>query len=134
MKSKKVKSVCYLTYTFIGDRVKKIILLFVLLMVCGCSKKLTCTYEQEYEDISINNKIVFNFEDNTYKQEDIMVFKDNESASNYFKDIDAYVEEYNLVLEQNKIISELNGQIKLEGTKDEIKEQYEGYDYTCKNS
>ena len=111
---------------------KKIILLVVLLLVCGCSKKLTCTYEQEYEDISINNKIVFNFNDNTYKQEDVMVFKDSESASGYFKDIDAYVEEYSLVLEQNKIISHLDGQIKLDGTKEEIKQQYEDYDYVCK--
>lgn len=126
------KSVCQITYTFIGDRVKKIILLMVLLLACGCSKKLTCTYKQDYEDISINNKIVFNFKDNTYNQQDIMVFKNNESALNYFKDIDAYVEEYNLILEQNKIISELDGQIKLNGTKKEIKEQYEGYDYTCK--
>jgi len=111
---------------------KKIVLLVILLLVCGCSKKLTCTYEQEYEDISINNKIVFNFKDNTYKQEDIMVFKDSESASSYFKDIDAYVEEYNLVLEQNRIISHLDGEIKLDGTKEEIKQQYETYDYTCK--
>ena len=111
---------------------KKIILLVVLLLICGCSKKLTCTYEQEYEDISINNKIVFNFKDNTFKQEDVMVFKDSASASSYFKDIDAYIEEYNLVLEQNKIISHLDGQIKLEGTKEEIKQQYETYDYTCK--
>ena len=34
---------------------KKIILLVILLLVCGCSKKLTCTYEEDYEDISINN-------------------------------------------------------------------------------
>lgn len=111
---------------------KKIILLLVLLLACGCSKKLTCTYEQKYEDISINNKIVFNFKDNTYKQEDVMVFKDNESASDYFNDIDALVEEYNLVLEQNKIISELDGKINLKGTKEEIKEQYEDYNYVCK--
>lgn len=101
-------------------------------MLCGCSKKLTCTYKEEYEDININNKIVFNFKDNTYKQEDIMVFKDNESATSYFNDIDAYIEEYNLILEQNKIISQLDGEIKLEATKEEIKQQYESYDYKCK--
>ena len=101
-------------------------------MLCGCSKKLTCTYEEQYEDISINNEIVFNFKDNTYKQEDIMEFKDNVSAASYFNDIDAYVEEYNLILEQNKIISQLDGEIKLEATKEEIKQQYESYDYKCK--
>ena len=111
---------------------KKIIILMILLLACGCSKRLTCTYKEEYEDININNKIVFNFKDNTYKQEDIMVFKDTESASSYFKDIDAYVEEYNLILKQNKIISELDGEIKLDATKDELKEQYESYDYKCK--
>ncbi|MBR6690458.1 MAG: hypothetical protein IKL65_03915 [Bacilli bacterium] len=111
---------------------KKIILLVVLLLVCGCSKKLTCTYEEEYEDISINNKIVFNFKENTYEQEDVMVFKDIDSAKDYYKDIEAYVDEYNLILEQNKIISELSGEIKLDATEEEIKEQYESYDYKCK--
>ena len=111
---------------------KKIILIVVFFLVCGCSKKLTCTYEVEYEDIEINNKIDFNLKNKTYIEKDIMVFKDNKSASEYFKDIDAYVEEYNLVLEKNKIISELDGEIELKGTKQEIKEQYEGYDYKCK--
>jgi len=111
---------------------KKIILLVVLLLICGCSKNLTCTYEQEYEDISINNKIVFNFKDNTYKQEDIMVFKDEDSALEYYNDVEEFIDEYNLVLQKNKIISELSGDIKLDATEEEIKEQYESYDYKCK--
>jgi len=111
---------------------KKIILLVLILFVCGCSKKLTCTYEQEYEDININNKIIFNFKDNTYKQEDIMTFSDEMSATDYFKDVEDYVEEYNLVLEQNKIISNIGGEIKLDATLDELKKQYESYDYKCK--
>lgn len=102
------------------------------MLVCGCSNKLTCTYEEDYEDVNIDNKIVFNFEDNTYEQKDVMTFTDNESASDYFKDVEDYVEEYNLILEKNKIISELSGEIKLDGTEDEIKEQYESYDYKCK--
>lgn len=111
---------------------KKITLLVLLLLVCGCSKKLTCTYEEKYEDISINNKIVFNFKDNTYTQKDVMTFEDNKSASDYFKDVEEYVEEYNLILEKNKIISELDGEIKLDASKEEIKGQYESYDYKCK--
>lgn len=111
---------------------KKITLLVLLLLVCGCSKKLTCTYEQGYEDISINNKITFNFKDNTYKQKDVMTFEDNESAKEYFNDVEEFVEEYNLVLEDNKIISELDGEIKLNKSKEEVKKQYEGYDYKCK--
>ena len=111
---------------------KNIILLILVLLVCGCSKKLTCTYEIDYEDVKISNKTVFNFKDNTYEQKDVMLFLDNESASNYYKDIEEYKDEYNLVLEKNKIISELNGEIKLDATKEEIKEQYESYDYKCK--
>lgn len=111
---------------------KKVILLILVLFVCGCSKKLTCTYETDYEDVDISNKIVFNFKDNTYKQKDVMVFLDKESAANYYKDIEEYKEEYNLVLEKNRIISELSGKIKLDSTKKEIKEQYESYDYKCK--
>lgn len=107
-------------------------MLVVLLLVCGCSKKLTCTYELEYEDVEINNKITFNFKDNTYEQKDVMIFTDNDSAADYFKDVEDYIEEYNLVLEKNKIISELNGEIKLDATRDELKKQYESYDYKCK--
>ena len=110
----------------------KKILLIVFLLLCGCSNKLSCTYEEDYEDIQIRNKIVFNFKDNTYEQKDTMVFEDNESASNYFQDIEDYVDEYNLILEKNKIISELSGEIKLDATQKEIKEQYESYDYKCK--
>ena len=111
---------------------KKIVLLLFLILVCGCSKKLTCTYDVKYEDVSINNKIVFNFKENTFEQKDIMTFSDNESASNYFKDVEDYIEEYNLVLSKNKIISEIEGEIKLDATKDQLKKQYESYDYKCK--
>ena len=111
---------------------KKIILLILILLVCGCSKKLTCTYETVYEDVKISNKIMFNFKDNTYEQKDIMTFTDNDSALDYFKDVEEFVDEYNLVLEKNKIISKLDGEIKLDATKEEIKKQYESYDYKCK--
>lgn len=111
---------------------KKIILLVLLLFVCGCSKKITCTYKFEYEDVKINNKIIFNLKDNTYKQKDIMIFIDEESAVNYFNDIEDYIEQYNLVLEKNKIISELSGEIPSKETKKEIKERYESNDYKCK--
>ena len=111
---------------------KKIILIFILLLVSGCSKKLTCTYEQKYEDISINNKIVFNFKDNMYDQKDVMVFKDNTSAKKYFNDVEDFVDEYNLTLEDNKIISNIGGEIKLDKSKEEVKKQYESYDYKCK--
>lgn len=111
---------------------KKVILLILVLLVCGCSKKLTCTYETNYDDVKISNKTVFNFKNNTYEQKDVMEFLDDESASSYYKDIEEYKDEYNLVLEKNKIISELSGEIKLDATKEEIQEQYESYDYKCK--
>ena len=111
---------------------KKIIMIFLVLCLCGCGKKLTCTYEENYEDIKINNKVVFNFEDNTYKQIDKMVFQNNESALEYFNDISDYIEEYNLILDENIIVSELNNSINNDKTKKEIKQQYESYDYKCK--
>lgn len=111
---------------------KKIIMIFLVLCLCGCGKKLTCTYEENYEDIKINNKVVFNFEDNTYKQIDKMVFQNNESALEYFNDISDYIEEYNLILDENIIVSELNDSFNKNKTKKEIKEQYESYDYKCK--
>ena len=103
-----------------------------MFLVCGCSKKLTCTYELEYEDVEIKNKIIFNFKENTYEQKDVMVFEDEEEAKEYFEDVKEYQQEYNLVLEKNKIISELNGEIKLDATREELKEQYESYEYKCK--
>ena len=109
---------------------KKIILLVLALICSGCGKKMTCTYKESYDDIKIDNKVVFNFKDNTYNEIDTMVFKSNEEANDYFNDISAYKEEYNLVLEDNKIISNIIGEIK-ENKKD-IKEKYESYDFKCR--
>lgn len=110
---------------------KKLMLLSII-FICGCSNKLTCTYKTEYDDIKIKNKIVFDFDNNSYEQVDKMIFKDIIGASNYYNEIESYKEEYNLVLDDNKIISRLTGDITLNGEKDEIKEKYEGYYYKCK--
>lgn len=101
-------------------------------MCVGCSKKLTCTYKENFDDIKIINKIVFNFKDNTYNKIDTMVFKNNDDALEYFNDIYEYQEEYNLILDKNKIVSNTTGDIKLDGTKNNIKNQYKNYDYKCK--
>ncbi len=111
---------------------KKIIIFLVLFFICGCSNKLTCTYEEDYEDLKIENKIIFNFKNNKYKQIDKMIFKEEDEAREYFKDMEEYIDEYNLILKENEIISELEDEIKLDGSKDEIKKQYENYDYKCK--
>ena len=110
----------------------KKILFFMLIFLCGCSNKLTCTYKETYDDVKINNKIIFNFKTNKYKQIDTMTFNNSESALEYFQDIDEYKEEYNLELKGRKITSILEDDIKLNGTKKDIKEQYENYDYVCK--
>ena len=110
----------------------KKIFLVLLLFLCGCSKKLTCVYETEYEDIEIKNKIVFDFEKDILKQVDKMIFKDSISAYNYYGEIKEYQEEYNLMLEENIIVSEITDNIKLDGDKNSIKKQYESYDYKCR--
>ena len=76
-------------------------LLLSFIFLCGCSNKLTCTYETNYEDIEIVNKIIFDFKEEKYEQIDKMIFEDSISASNYFKEVEDYKEEYNLVLEDN---------------------------------
>jgi len=112
---------------------KKILLILVVfLCVCGCGNKLTCTYEEKYEDVKIKNKITFNFKNNTYKQIDKMIFTKEEDAKEYFKDVEEYIEEYNLKLNDKTIVSEIQDEIKLDANKKEIKEQYESYDYKCK--
>ena len=108
---------------------KKVITILLIMLCIGCGKKLTCTYKQNYEDVEINNKIVFNFDSNTYTQTDTMVFKESSEASKYFKDIYEYIDEYNLILKDNKIVSELSGII--DKTRKELKNRYEGYDYKC---
>lgn len=110
---------------------KKIIVLLVFFL-CGCSKKLVCTYKVDYEDIKINNKIEFNLKDNTYKEIDKMIFEDEDEALEYFEDIEEYVEDYNLRLEDNVIISEIEDAYSTDKTKKDLKEQYEGYDYKCR--
>ena len=109
----------------------KKLLLISILFLCGCSNKLSCEYKTNYEDIKIENKIVFNFEEDIYKQVDKMIFEDSISASKYYSDIEDYKDEYNLKLEDNIIISEITDTIKLDGDKEKIKEQYESYDYKC---
>ena len=111
---------------------KKILLVFTIIFLCGCSNKLVCTYKEKYDDVIINNKIIFDFKANKYKQIDTMQFKNEESAKEYYKDIDEYKEEYNLELKNNKIISILETDIKIDSSLKEIKERYESYDYVCK--
>lgn len=111
---------------------KKLFLLIGILFLSGCGNKLTCTYETEYENILIKNKITFDFDEDKLKQVDKMIFDNSIDASNYYKEIEEYKEEYNLILEENQIISNISDTIKLDGDKQDIKEQYESYDYRCK--
>lgn len=110
----------------------RIFLLLSLLFLCGCSNKLSCTYETVYEDIEIKNKIVFDFKNYKLEQVDKMIFEDSISASKYYNEIEEYKDEYNLILDHNMIISQITDDIKLDGDKDKIKKQYESYDYKCK--
>ena len=111
---------------------KKIILVLLVILCSGCGKKLTCTYKENYEDVKISNKIVFNLRNYTYKEIDTMIFENEKAASEYFDDIKEYVEEYNLVLDKNKITSNIGGKMQEKNTKKELKEKYESYDYKCK--
>ncbi len=111
---------------------KKIILLSLLLILCGCSKKLECNYEENYEDIKIRNKIIFNYKNNTYNEIDKMIFSDSKSAEEYFEDIKDYEKQYNLKLENNIIISNLTGNIEIDKDKKSTKKKYESYGYKCK--
>lgn len=111
---------------------KKIVLLFLLLTLCGCSKKLECSYSEDYEDIKIRNKIIFNYKDNTYNEIDKMIFNDEKSAKEYFEDIEEYKKEYNLKLDKNIITSNLTGDIKIDKDKKSTKEKYQSYGYKCK--
>lgn len=106
--------------------------LLSLLFLCGCSNKLSCTYETVYEDIEISNKIIFNFNTDTFEQVDKMIFQDSISASKYYSEIEEYKDDYNLSLEDNIIVSKIIDDIKLDGDKKKIKKQYESYDYKCK--
>lgn len=103
-----------------------------LLFLCGCSNKLLCTYKIGYDDIEINNKIVFDFKTQTLKQVDKMIFEDSISAAKYYDEIEEYKDDYNLVLNKNIIVSEISDIIKIDGDKDKIKKQYESYGYNCK--
>ena len=111
---------------------KKILLIISIIFLFGCSNKLVCTYNENYDDVIIKNKIVFDFKANKYKQIDTMIFKDEEKAKEYFSDIDEYKDEYNLKINKNKIISEIESDIKIDSSLKEIKKQNESYEYVCK--
>ena len=111
---------------------KKIILVLMVILCSGCGKKLTCTYKENYDDVKIRNEITFNLKNYTYKEKDMMIFKNEEDASKYFKDIEEYIEQYNLKLNKNKIISNISDKMTSKKSKKELKKQYEGYNYKCK--
>lgn len=112
---------------------KKVVLVLVLLFcITGCGKKLVCIYEENYDDVKIKNKIIFNFKDNTYRQIDKMIFESDEEAKEYFNDISDYIKEYNLKLEGKTIVSNLSDKINSNLSKKEIKKKYESYEYKCK--
>lgn len=110
----------------------KKLLILCIIFVCGCSNKMICTYKEDYEDIKILNKVEFNFKDKKYLTIDKMTFTNEDEASKYFDDIKEYIEEYNLVLNKNTIISKLEYNIDSTSTKASLKEKYEGYNYKCK--
>ena len=111
---------------------KRGFLLILLVFLCGCSNKLVCTYNDKYDDVKIKNRIIFDFKNGKYKQVDTMTFSSSEDAEEYYKDIEEYQEEFNLVLNKNKIVSEIEDNVNLEASKKEIKNRYESYGYKCK--
>lgn len=105
---------------------------FLLIIFKLKSEKLKCEYKVDYDDINIVNSIEFNFKSNTYKQIDKMIFKNEEVAKQYFKDIEDYIDEYNLRLEGKSIISEIDESMDKNAKKKDLKKKYESYGYACK--
>ena len=111
---------------------KKVITIIFALIVCGCKNKMICIHEEKYDNIKIINKAIFNFKSNNYKTIDTMIFESEKEAQDYFNDIRDYEKEYNLILNENQIVSELNYDIDKKDTKRTLKQKYEAYDYKCK--
>ena len=116
---------------------KKVILVFYLLFLTGCSNKMVCTMTVEEENYETNQELVFEFnkEDNVEKStvNYIMVFKTEEEAKSYLNVFQTINEDYDITLEKNtiEIKSEKNYE-QYESKKSELKEKLEKDGYSCK--
>ncbi len=121
-----------------GMFMKKIIWIFpILLFTCACSESnepLTCTIQEEVEEIRTEITIVTEFEKGkatSAKAQATMFFATNEDAQSYY---DAYTEEKaNVELEENKIHIHLENHFEEIGqSRNKTKESFENSGYTCK--
>lgn len=80
-------------------KIKVIILLIGIIILSGCSKKLTCTYQSETD----NNKIVINF-----KEDKVISVKEENKKT--FDSLDAHIDLYNEEqIETYKVLDNING-------------------------
>lgn len=108
--------------------------LIIVLLLTGCSDKLTCTYEVDSEVFSYTTVIEMKFSNDGMKDvEYTNIFEDEETADDWYKILkenensDAKFE-----LKGKKIIvSDYESDMK-NNTKEEVQKYYEGEGYTCK--
>lgn len=116
---------------------KRIWIFPILLFTCACSepnKSLTCTIQEEVEEIRTEITIVTEFEEGkatSAKAQATMFFANNEDAQSYYE---AYTEDKaNVELEENKIRIRLEDHFEEIGqSRNKTKKAFENSGYTCK--
>ena len=115
---------------------KKILIVFGLLLLTGCANELVCTKETEEENYKSEVKVVFEFNGDEIKDSyaiNTMTFNTKEEASSYFGIIESLGEGYNVTQKNEKQLEmkvSKNFDI-YNNDKDLILEEFENDGYSC---
>ena len=113
---------------------KKIFMVFILLIVTGCGNKLICTLETTEEDYSTKEKLIFEEKEKKFEAsvEYIMTFKDEETANSYLNIIEIIDESYEINLTDNRInIKTFKSFEQYGNDRNELKKELEQNGYLC---
>ena len=120
---------------------KKIIIIFLLFILCGCgNKKIKCVFDdEEKENMKSYRNVLLISENGTIKTEELYAvykFKDSATAEKYYSSIEKIFEQ-----DDSIIVEQKDEKIIAKGKKDVTKMQYdekskinyyEQLGYTCK--
>lgn len=112
-------------------------MLISVLLLTGCGNNVVCTMKTIEEDHILEQKIVFEYDDNEKVTNVIlnqtMVYDDEQTAENYFNVFTELQKDYDIVLDGKKInITTIKNYEIYDENKNELEEEFESNGYTCK--
>ena len=110
--------------------------LMIVGLLTGCKSTLTCTLKGSEENYDTEQKIIFTSKKNKIEKAEInytMIFKDEDSAKEYYTIFTSLDEDYDIKQKKNKVtmISEKDYS-KYDQTEDNMRKELENNGYKCK--